>query len=463
MALSTPEIILKSLIKNSEYSARVLPFIKADYFERREEKVLFEHIAGHVTMYKALPSIEAIYISLSDDKSLNEKEIQSLDEVIGNIKASDEESGIDWLIDTTEKFCQERAVHNALTTAIQIVEGDKKGQGTGAIIDIMKQAVSVTFDASLGHDFIEDAEKRYEYYHKVENKVPFNLDYLNKTTKGGFSKKTLNLFMAGPHVGKTALMCHQASWNLRDGRNVVYFTMEMAEEEISKRIDANILDLSIDEVLEIPKDVYLSKINRLRTKNLGKLIVKEYPMGSAHAGHFRSFLNELRLKQNFVPDIIYVDYLNICASERMAGNKTVNSYGLMKSISEEIRGLASETNTVIVSATQFNRSGFDNSDPDMGDIAESFAVNFGVDYLAALVVNEDLIARNQVLVKQIKNRFDDKNKIPRFMIGLDRSKMKFFDVDDAVGGLQKEQTTDSPSIPQISKTKQSGGYSDFHF
>lgn len=431
--LSISEVILKNLQNNSEYSARVLPFIKKEYFERREEKILFSHISSFVEQYKATPTYEALYVALANDKTLNESEADGIDALVTNIKENAEESKMEWLIDSTEEFCKDRAMYNAIQEAVAIYEGQSK-LPRGAIPDIVKDAVAVGFDTTLGHDYLADAEKRYEYYHKKENKVPFNLEWMNKSTKGGFAKKTLSIFMAGPHVGKSAFMCHQAAGNLKDGRNVLYFTMEMAEEEISKRIDANLLDLTIDDVIEIPKEVYLNKINQLKLKTTGKLIVKEYGMGAAHVGHFRTFINELRLKQNFIPDIIYVDYINICASLRMAGNKTVNSYGLMKSVSEELRGLASDTNTVIVSATQFNRSGFDNSDPGMDDISESFAVNFGVDYMAALIASDELKAKGQVLVKQLKNRFANMDLYPKFFLGFDRTKMKFYDIDDAQAG-----------------------------
>ncbi len=438
--LSISEIVLKNLIQNQEYSARVLPYIKSEYFDRKEEKVLFSQISSYILKYKTNPTIESLYVALAADKSFNEKDATGIDEIIANIKESTEEAKIEWLIDATEEFCKDKAFYNALALAIQVVDGKSKDLTKGALPDIMKEALAISFDHSLGHDYLEDAEERYEYYHKKENKIPFNLECLNSTTKGGFSKKTLSLFMAGPHVGKTALMCHMAGGNLKDGKNVVYFTMEMSEEEISKRIDANLMDLTIDDVIEIPKELYMKKINKIKLNTTGKLKVQEYPMGSAHVGHFRAFLNDLRLKQNFVPDVIYIDYLNICASQRLAGNKTANSYTLMKTISEEIRGLASETETSIVSATQFNRGGFDNTDPGMEDISESFGVNFGVDYLAALIVNDDLKAKGQILVKQIKNRFDDLNKKPKFFMGLDRSKMKFFDVDDDQAGITKDDT-----------------------
>lgn len=466
MALMASEVILKNLIKNSEFTARVLPFLKDEYFERREEKILFSQISKHVEKFQSNPTIESLYISLIDEKTINEREAEGVDDIIKTIRDNNEESKMDWLIETTERFCQERALHNAITSSIQIMGGEKKGVTTGAIPDLLKEALAISFDSSLGHDFIADAEKRYEYYHRPEIKIPFDLEFLNKITKGGFTKKTLSVFMAGTHVGKSAFMCHQAGFNMKDGKNVLYFTMEMAEEEISKRIDANLLDLTIDDVMVMPKDLYMKKINKLKAKTLGKLIVKEYPMGGANVGHFRMFINELRLKQNFIPDIIYIDYLNICSSLRMAGNKQASSYSLVKSISEEVRGLATETNTAIVSATQTNRSGFDNSDPDMTDISESFALNFGVDFMAAMIATDDLKSRNQILIKQLKNRFSDMNKYPKFLIGFDREKMKYFDVDDPTGGLSGAGSNNPPpqDIPVMdSGQMDSKGWDKFSF
>lgn len=454
--LSTSRLILQNLIYDKDYLTKVVPFIKDDYFDDRGEKEIFRHVRKYVEEYNAPPTIEAVFISLQNDHTISEKSSEAIDEVFSEIKVDFIKQNHDWLVKETQQFCEDQAIKNAVFKAISIIEGEEKKLDRGVIPDLMKEALSINFDTSLGHDFLEDAESRFEYYHRKEEKTPFDLEYLNKITKGGFGKKTLNLYLAGTHVGKTALMCHQAAANLRDGKNVLYISLEISEEEISKRIDANCMDLEIDDVLNLPKEQFMNKINRMKGKYTGKLKVKEYPMSTAHVGHFRKLLNDYRLKQKFVPDIIYIDYLNICASAKIKGE--ANSYTVMKSVSEELRALASEFNVPIVSASQFNRAGADNSDPGMGSISESFAVNFGADFIAAVVTSEDLKSKGLVLFKQLKNRYDDMNRIPKFFMGFHRAKMKFYDVDKPEEGVTVEVDD-----PIFDKTEAGTGFNKFNF
>ena len=445
--LTTSQLILKNLIKNDPYHKRVIPFLKDEYFSLPSEKILFNHIRNYSEKFHNKPTFEAVFIEIANDKTINESNAEAIDELFGELKSSDvENSDVDWLVETTESFCKDKALTNAIMESISIIEGENKKLDKGYIPELLKEALSIEFDSSLGHDHINDAEERWEYYHKVMNKIPFNLDYMNKITKGGFAKKTLNLFIAVTHGGKSAFMIHQAAYNLMEGKNVVYFTLEMAEEEISKRVDANLMGLDIDDILVLPKEQYLKKINVLKSKALGKLFVKEFPTGAANVSHFRHFINELKLKQGIVPDIIYVDYLNLCSSLKLRGNSSVNSYTLMKAISEELRGLAVELDLCLVTASQFNRGGSGNSDPDMDDISESFAVNFGSDFIAALVVNDDLKSQNKLLVKQLKNRYMDMNLIPKFLLGFERSKMKFFDVENPTQGIVSSTQTEKPFV-----------------
>lgn len=452
------EILLQNLLHNGEYSSRVLPYIFSEYFKRDTDKIVFESIRDYILEYNKSPTFEALSISL-EKKKINEKQYAEIQDILSKIKPFDNSQNIDWLIKETEKFCQERALENALIESIMIQEGQHKTLDKGAIPEILKTALAIDFNPALGHDYLENAEDRFEYYHRVEEKVPFDLEYLNKITKGGFSKKTLNLFLAGTHVGKTALMCHLAAANLKEGKNVLYITLEMSEYEISKRIDANNMDLQIDEVLTLSKNLFLDKVNRLKAKTLGKLKVKEYPMSTAHIGHFRSFLNDLKLKQGFIPDIIYVDYLNICASMRLKSGGNATSYTYMKTVSEELRALASEFNVPIVSATQVNRTGFGNSDIDMTDISESFGVNFGIDFLLGLVVTDELKERGQVMAVQLKNRYDNMDRIPKFFLGFDRYKMKWSDVAD-----QKSISNgDKPVMDTGNIAEKSDGFKGFKF
>lgn len=440
--LSKSQLIIQNLLYDKDYLTRVIPYLKEDYFEDKGERSIFRHISQYVDQYNSPPTTEAVFISLSEDKKITETDANLVDIAFSEIKDTYHKQSMDWLVKETQAFCEEKALENAIYKAIAIIEGQEKKLNKGIIPDLVKDALSISFDTSLGHDYLDDAERRYEYYHRQDIKVPFDLDYLNRITKNGFSKKTLNIFLAGTHVGKTALMTHLAASNLKDGKNVLYISLEISEEEISKRIDANLMDLEIDDVLLLPRDQYMSKINRIKGKFNGKLKVKEYGMSSAHVGHFRQLLNEYKLKQKFFPDIIYIDYLNICASARLKAD--ANSYTLMKAVSEELRALASEFDIPIVTASQFNREGASNSDPGMGSISESFAVNFGADFIAAIVTTDELKTRGMVLLKQLKNRYDDMNRIPKFFLGFDRSKMKFYDIDDPEKGITEPEYENAP-------------------
>lgn len=447
--LTTSQLILQNLIQNENFHKRVIPFLKDEYFELPSEKAFFKTVKDYSEKYYNVPTFEAVFIELSKNKSVSEKTAEDLDGLFKDLKSSVENNDPEWLVSTTEEYCKDKALTNAIMNSISIIEGEDKQRDRGAIPDLLKEALSIEFDASLGHHHFDNADSRWEYYHQKHERLPFNLDYMNKITKGGFAKKTLNLILAGTHAGKSAMMVHQSAYNLMEGKNVVYFTLEMSEEEISKRIDANLMGIAIDDILTLPKDVYLNKVARLKTKALGQLIVKEFPTGAANVGNFRYFLNELRLKKNFFPDIIYVDYLNLCSSLRLKGSTNVNSYTMMKAISEELRGLAVEMNICVVTASQFNRGGAANSDPSMDDISESFAVNFGSDFIIALIATDELKNQNKVLIKQLKNRYADMNGIPKFFLGFDRAKMKFYDVDNPTSGIVSENSNSDVSYKDI--------------
>jgi len=430
--------ILSNLIHNEDYSRKVLPFLNKEFFHDEVEKTLYLTIDSHVEKYNTLPTKEVLGITLNED-SLNEQVFEGCVEYLSNLEKSDTDE--EWLLDKTEEFCQEKAVYNAIMESIGIIDGRDKEKTKGAIPEILSKALSVSFDSSIGHDWIEDFQARYEFYHKVEERIPFDLEYLNAITKGGLPSKTLTCILAGTGVGKSLAMCHFAANNLMDNKKVLYITMEMAEERISERIDANLLDCSLDDLKDLPFKMYEKKVERIRSKTEGKLIVKEYPTASAGAGHFRHLLNELRLKRNFVPDIIYIDYLNICASSRMKYGSNVNTYMMIKSIAEELRGLAVEKNVPIVTATQTTRGGFTNSDPGLEDTSESFGLPATTDLMFALVSSEELEALNQIMVKQLKNRFNDPTSNKRFVVGVDRGKMRLYDVEQSA---QDELVNDNP-------------------
>ena len=421
------ELILSNLVHNEEYSRKVLPFLKDEYFVDFGYKTTFKLIDDYINKYNGLPSAEALKIELQQVSGMNENGFKNTSEILDKLVKDD--TGMEFLIDTTEKFCQDKALYNAVSKSIQIMDGSAKDLDKGAIPDLLQQALGVTFDTSVGHDYLDDAESRFDFYHRKESRVKFDLQYMNEITNGGLPKKTLNMILAGTGVGKTMFMGHCAAGNLVQGKNVLYITAEMAEEEIAKRIDANLLNITLTELLELPKESFVKKVDRVRSKTVGKLIVKEYPTASASAHHFRALLNELALKKNFVPDIIYIDYLNICTSSRIKQGAQVNSYTLIKSIAEELRGLAVEFKVPIVSATQTTRTGYSSSDVDLTDTSESFGLPATADVMIALISTDELADMGQLMVKQLKNRYNDPNINKRFVIGVDRAKMKFFDVE----------------------------------
>ena len=428
------QTILKNLIFNDEYLRKVLPFIKAEYFSDRAEKVIFDEITKFTNDYNTSPSIESIALEIQEKKYLTDDEVSKCGSYLSEItSASSEESKteLSWLIDKTEQFCQEKAVYNAVLNSISILDGKDKANEKGAIPKILSDALAVSFDSNVGHDYLENADSRYDFYHKKESKIPFDLEMLNKITKGGLPTKTLNVALAGTGVGKSLFMCHVAAGAMTMGLNVLYITMEMAEERIAERIDANLLNVTLDNLMELPKETYEKKVEKVRKMTTGKLIIKEYPTASASSIHFRTLLNELNLKKNFIPDIIFIDYLNICCSARIKAGANVNSYTYVKAIAEELRGLAVEFNVPIVTATQTTRSGFSSSDPGLEDTSESFGLPATADLMFALVTSEELEALGQIMVKQLKNRYSDPTSYKRFVLGIDRAKMRLFDVEQS--------------------------------
>jgi replicative DNA helicase len=422
-------VILKSLIFNEDYTRKVLPFLKEDYFGDRVERLVFNEIDSYVSKYNSTPTYESLVIEVNNKKITDDEYRESIELLNEFNDHKSETSKEDWLITETEKFCQDRAILNGVREAITILDGKSKTHDKGAIPDILTKALSVSFDSNIGHDYIDDFESRYDFYHKQEEKIPFDLDYLNKITKGGLPKKSLNIILAGPGVGKSLLMCHHSATCLMQGRNVLYITMEMAEERIAERIDANLLNVTVDDLQKLGKDDYSKRVSKLKTGKIGKLIIKEYPTASASVNHFRALLNELNLKKNFRPEILVIDYMNICASARLKMGATVNSYAFVKSIAEELRGLAVEFNVPILTASQLTRSGAASSDPGMDDVSESFGVAATADMMFALISTEELEQLNQIMIKQIKNRYYDPTKNKRFVIGVDRSKMKLYDAE----------------------------------
>ena len=420
--------ILSNLMYDETYCRKVIPFLKREYFSDRKESVIMTQIVDFFNKYNKPLTPEILSIEVSNAKGVTDKEVGDIGTYIKEtlVQAPINQ---DWLVENTEKFCKDRAVYLAIMGAIKIYEGKDGTHTPDAIPALVSDALAVSFDSSVGHDYLDDFASRYDYYHRVEEKIPFDLDMFNKITKGGLSKKTLNICLAGTGVGKSLFMCHVGASCLVQGKNVLYITMEMAEERIAERIDANLLNLSMDELKVVDKDIYESRIQKLVKKTQGKLIVKEYPTASAHAGHFRALLEELKLKRDFAPDIIFIDYLNICSSQRMKQGGSVNSYTYVKAIAEELRGLAVEYNVPIVSATQTTRSGYTNSDPGLEDTSESFGLPATADFMFALVSNEELEQLNQIIVKQLKNRYNDPSYFKRFVIGVDRAKMKLYDVE----------------------------------
>lgn len=436
--MSFEKMIFSNLIFNEEFGRKTLPFIHKEYFQDTSEKIVYDLIDSYVKKYNSFPTKEAMFIDLSNKDGLNEDLFNRTKEYISSIESVDID--FQWMIDKTEKFCQEKAIYNAIMKSIQIIDDKNESQDKGAIPKILSDAIAVSFDNHIGHDFIEDADSRFEFYQKKETRIPFDLDYMNKITKGGLPSKTLNIVLAGTGVGKSLFMCHCAASNLLMGQNVLYITMEMAEERIAERIDSNLLDIPVDELMTIPKTFYDKKLEKVKGKVKGKLIIKEYPTACAGSANFRHLLNELKIKRNFVPDIIYIDYLNICISSRLKYTSSVNSYTLVKAIAEELRGLAVEFNVPIVSATQTTRSGYKSSDIELTDTSESFGLPATADLMIAIQTSEDLEQLNQLMVKQLKNRYSDPSQNKKFVIGIDRPKMRLYNVDQSA----QEDLLDGP-------------------
>lgn len=455
--MTIEKTILSNLLFNEEYTRKVLPFLKAEYFRDTSQRLVFKLIDAYTIKYNTVPSKEALRIDLQNKTDISESQFKESNEIIDALEI-DTKTSLPWLVEHSEKFCQDQALFNAISKSIQLINGDEKANiSKGSIPELLSDALSVSFDTNVGHDLVDDWEKRYDLYHTKENKVPFNLDYFNKITKGGLSNKTLNICLAGTGVGKSMFMCHCAAGNLLDGLNVLYITLEMAEERIAERIDANLLNVAIDELSVLPKDTYEKKITRIKEKTVGRLIIKEYPTASAGSSNFRYLLNELKIKKNFKPDIIYIDYLNICSSSRLKVGANVNSYMYVKAIAEEIRGLAVEFDVPIVSATQTNRTGYTNSDVGLEDTSESFGLPATADFMFAIISNDQLAALNQILVKQLKNRYSDPNNYKKFVVGVDRSKMKLYNVEQSA---QQDIIDDSPRTSVKSKFDKSA-FEDF--
>ena len=445
--------ILRNLIYNEEFSRKVIPFIEPDYFEQRSEKVIFEEITKFIVKYGSAITIEALNIETDNRTDLTETEVKEVRDINNSFK--DTPADYQWLMDTTEKWCRDRAIYLALMESISLADGQDDAKGRDAIPSILSDALAVSFDNHIGHDYLEDYEERYDLYHKKEDKIKFDLEFFNKITKGGIPNKTLNIALAGTGVGKSLFMCHVASSVLLQNKNVLYITLEMAEEKIAERIDANLLNVPIQDITELPKPMFDNKVISLSKKTQGTLIIKEYPTASAHSGHFKALLNELALKKSFKPDIIFIDYLNICASSRYRAGSNVNSYSYIKAIAEELRGLAVETNVPIVSATQTTRSGYGSSDVDLTDTSESFGLPATADLMFALISTEDLEGLNQIMVKQLKNRYNDPTIYKRFVIGIDRAKMRLYDCeqkaqDDIIDNGQDDEYNKEDKTPKKS-------------
>jgi replicative DNA helicase len=425
--------ILSHLIFNESYFRKVFPYIKGEYFEDNIMKKVFDSYSTYVENYKEPPSIEALKISIDSRKDLNEDSHKNAMALVDTF-AVDNMTQLDWLTAQTEKFCQDRDLFNSIRKAILIMDGDSDDQNSekGSIPQMLSDSLGISFDSSVGHDFIDDADSRYEFYHRKEERLPFDIDMLNKITKGGLPRKSMTVLLATTGGGKSLVKCHMAANYMMQGKNVVYITMEMAEERIAERIDANMMDVSLDELKVLPRNVYEKRIERIKSKTTGKLVIKEYPTGSAHAGHFRHLLNELKMKKGFVADVIFIDYLNICSSSRVKGAAAANSYTLVKSIAEEIRGLAMEFNCAIVTSSQFNRDAYGNSDVDLTNTSESMGITHTADCILGLVSSEDLDALGQIMIKQLKNRWGDLSYYRRFVVGIDRSKMQIFDIEESV-------------------------------
>jgi replicative DNA helicase len=453
--------ILSNLILNEEYSRKVFPYLKSEYFDDISYSKIFSTVSEYVEQYKEPPTIEALKLSLEKRKDLNEDTYNTIQELLGEFEI-DKTTNPQFLLDETEKFCQDKDLYNSIRKSILILDGQDRENDKGSIPKLLSDSLGISFDSSVGHDFLQDFEDRYEHYHKKEERIPFDIDILNKITKGGLPRKSMTVLLATTGGGKSLLKCHMAANHLMYGKNVLYITMEMAEEEIGRRIDANIMDITLDEVNEIPRDVYEKRMARYKTKTTGKLVIKEYPTGSVHSGHFRHLLNELKQKKNFEPDVIFLDYLNICASARVRGAAASSSYNLVKSIAEEVRGLAMEYNCALVTSSQFNRDGYGNSDVDLTNTSESMGITHTADCILALVTSEQLDDLGQLMLKQLKNRWGDISWYRRFLVGIDRAKMKIYEleesaqqninIDDSSGGGSGKKKMIDDDGPVFDKT-----------
>ena len=436
--------ILSNLVYNEEYTRKVIPFLKEDYFQDGVEKIIFQTIWAYAEKYKSNPTIDALVIDVQD-KALNEEQYKKSIDYLSEIEETP--TDLDWLTDQTEKWCKDKAIYNAVLNGIQIIDGKVKDQSPDALPGILSEALSVSFDKHVGHDYMEQSGDRYEFYHTKEEKIPFDLDFFNRITKGGLPNKTLNIALAGTGVGKSLFMCHVAASTLMQGKNVLYITLEMAEEKIAERIDANLMNITMDDMHDLPRHMYENRFEKIQKKTTGNLIVKEYPTASAHCGHFRALFNELALKKDFKPDLVFIDYINICASSRFRAGANVNSYTYIKAIAEEMRGLAVEYNLPIMSATQTTRTGFVSTDVGLEDTSESFGLPATADFMFALISSDELNELNQMLVKQLKNRYADPTTNKKFIVGVDRAKMKLYDVsqmaqEDLVDTGQEEEIID---------------------
>ena len=427
--MAIEQTILSNLIYHEDYMRKAFPFLKEEYFQEHNTKIIFKHISEFINKYNALPNKDALEIAFHNDKNIPEDMFSDVMNMVNDFEK--QETNLEWAINETEKYCKDRAVYNAIVTSISILEGRDKVHSKDGIPSLLQEALGVCFDTSIGHDYIDDALERYDFYNRIEDRIPFDLAYFNSITKNGLPRKTLNIALAGTGVGKSLFMCHVAASCLKQNKNVLYITLEMAEERIAERIDANLMDTAIDQLKDIPKNIFENRVKKITDKTQGRLIIKEYPTASAHVGHFKALLNELSLKRNFKPDIIFIDYLNICSSARFKPSSNVNSYMMVKSIAEELRGLAVEYNLPIVSATQTTRGGYGNTDVELTDTSESFGLPATADFMFALISTEDLEKMGQIMVKQLKNRYNDPSMHKRFLIGVDRAKMKLFDLEES--------------------------------
>ena len=466
MSTNIQKVILQNLIFNEGYSRRVLPFIKEEYYSENNERRVFRKINDFVLQYNKLPNTDALLISLQNDKDLSQSDYEKCQELVESFQVIKEEE--DWLVDETEKFCKDRALYNAVLESIQIIEGKSKTKTTNALPTILSDALSVSFDTNIGHDFIKDAEKRYDFYHKVEQKIPFDIEFFNSITEGGVPQKTLNVVIAGTGVGKSLFLCHHAANCLVQNKSVLYITCEMSEERIAERIDANVMDITMSDMKQLTKGMYAKKLHGATKGITGRLIIKEYPTATAHANHFRHLLDELNLKKKFKPDIIFIDYLNICSSSRVKASATMSSYSVIKAIAEEFRGLAIERNVPVFTATQVNRSGHNNTDIGLENTSESFGLPATADLMFALIGTEELDLKNQIIVKQLKNRYNDLSKNRKFVIGINKAKMKLYNVDaseqDNLIGTGDEGDVGSEGHGEkiISKFKKKGNTNDWN-